>query len=75
MAAAGATRETGGAAAALILRRDRLTLLENNRALLIIFAGKLAGYFGNGHPPLPPNLKVPLTICRYSENGDGPQAP
>jgi hypothetical protein len=34
-----------GAAAAHILRRDCLTLLENNCALLIIFAGKLAGYF------------------------------
>ena len=34
-----------GAAAVLILRRNRLTLLENNCALLIIFAGKLAGYF------------------------------
>ena len=38
------------AAAARILRLTVLTLLENNRALLIIFACKLAGYFGEWPP-------------------------
>ena len=33
--------------------RPTLTLLENNRALLIVFAGKLAGYVGEWPPAAP----------------------
>ena len=50
-----------GAAAALILRRDRLTLPKNNRPLLISFCRQIGELFSSTPRRFPPSLTVDET--------------